>query len=115
MYVTAIYFYKCSWIFEKTKLPEKAYCFWEAVLKYQILFILNANELLIVILCFKKQHQTNGICRYIFWLQGLMVQRFVSHKTGKYGPCYATYINESIAANPTNAMKNIDREEVSNY
>jgi len=44
-----------------------------------------------------------------------MVQRFVSHKTGKYGPCYATYINESIAANPTNAMKNIDREEVSNY
>jgi len=42
-----------------------------------------------------------------------MVQRFVSHKTGRYGPCYASYINESYAANPTEVMANIDQEDVS--
>ena len=42
-----------------------------------------------------------------------MVQRFVSYTTGKYGPCYASYINESIAANPTYVMAHIDQEEVS--
>jgi len=44
-----------------------------------------------------------------------VVQRFVSHKTGRYGPCYASYINESVAANPKEVMDTIDQEEVGEH
>jgi len=44
-----------------------------------------------------------------------MVQRCVSHKTGRYVPCYASYVNESVAADPAEVMAYIDQEDVSSF
>lgn len=41
-----------------------------------------------------------------------MVQRFVSHQTGVYGPCYASYINDSLAIKPNDVMDKLDESEV---